>query len=99
METININNEKAKQQKIHIFTVSFGYSLDDNLKYIAKYTGGKYYKCYTKDQLVSIFRDLYMSLRYHYSISYHPPKYWGYHNVRVALNVPKRSDTLFAWGE
>ena len=91
--------DSAKANKIHVFCVAFGYSQDNNLREIAKNTGGKFYKAYTKEELIAIFRDIYMSLRYHYSISYKPPKFWGYHKVRVAVNVPKRSDTLYAYGE
>ncbi len=88
--------QKAKQMDVHIFSVAFGYSKDENLQYLSKYTGGKFYKAYSKEQLVSIFRDIYMSLRYYYQISYKPPKYWGYHKVKSYLDIPNRSDSLFA---
>jgi outer membrane protein OmpA-like peptidoglycan-associated protein len=89
--------DKAKEKKIHIFSVAFGYSKDDNLRFMAKYTGGKFYKAYTKEELIAIFRDIYMSLRYYYLISYHPPKFWGYHKVRSYLSIPGRTlDTLWA---
>jgi outer membrane protein OmpA-like peptidoglycan-associated protein len=91
--------EKARANKIHIFAVAFGYSQDYNLKYIAQYTGGKFYKAYTKEELVSIFRDIYMSLRYYYLVTYKPPSYWGYHHVSLAVNVPARKDTLYGYGE
>jgi outer membrane protein OmpA-like peptidoglycan-associated protein len=91
--------EKAKQNKIHVFTVAFGYSQDYNLRFMSQYTGGKFYKAYTREDLISIFRDIYMSLRYYYYVTYRPPKYWGYHHVAVAVNVPGRKDTLFGYGE
>jgi outer membrane protein OmpA-like peptidoglycan-associated protein len=91
--------EKARKENVHIYTVAFGYSKDSDLKDLAQYTGGKFYKAYTKDELISIFRDIYMSLRYYYLITYKPPKYWGYHKVFAGLNVPGRSDTLIAIGE
>lgn len=91
--------ERAKEEKIHIFTVAFGYSKDDNLKFLAEYTGGKFYKARSKEELIAIFRDIYMSLRYYYHISYEPPKYWGYHKVYADLVVPGRQDTLIAEGE
>ncbi len=91
--------DTAKARQIHIFSVAFGYSKDENLRYLAKYTGGKFYKAYSKEQLVSVFRDIYMSLRYFYLITYNPPKYWGYHKVRSYLNIPNRKDTLFAEGD
>jgi outer membrane protein OmpA-like peptidoglycan-associated protein len=91
--------EQAKKENIHIFTVAFGYSKDENLKYLAQYTGGKFYKARSKEELISIFRDIYMSLRYHYLITYHPPKYWGWHTVYSYVDVPGRSDSLMAEGE
>lgn len=91
--------DKAKEKKIHIFSVAFGYSKDDNLKYMAKYTGGKFYKAYTKEELIAIFRDIYMSLRYFYLITYHPPKFWGYHKVYSYLTIPGRNDSLYAIAE
>ena len=90
--------DSANRNKVHIFAVAFGYSLDDNLKYMAEYTGGKFYKARSKEELISIFRDIYMSLRYYYLISYHPPKYWGYHKVRSSVYTKGMKDTLFAEG-
>lgn len=88
--------ERAKREKIFIFTVAFGYSQDKNLRQIAEYTGGKFYKAYTKEELIAIFRDIYMSLRYFYKITYKAPEYWGYHYVETFINVPGREDTLVA---
>jgi outer membrane protein OmpA-like peptidoglycan-associated protein len=88
--------EKAKKNNIFIFAVAFGYSQDKNLRYMAEYTGGKFYKAYTKEDLIAIFRDIYMSLRYFYRITYKPPEYWGYHYVEAFINVPGREDTLIA---
>ena len=88
--------DKAKKENIFIFTVAFGYSQDKNLRYIAEYTGGKFYKAYTKEELIAIFRDIYMSLRYFYKITYKAPEYWGYHYVEAFINVPGREDTLIA---
>jgi outer membrane protein OmpA-like peptidoglycan-associated protein len=90
--------DSAKKKKVHIFAVAFGYSKDDNLKFLANYTGGKFYKARSKEELISIFRDIYMSLRYYYLITYHPPKYWGYHKVKASMYVPGMKDTLFADG-
>jgi len=88
--------EKAKKDNVFIFAVAFGYSQDKNLKYMAEYTGGKFYKAYTKEELIAIFRDIYMSLRYFYKITYKAPEYWGYHYVETFINVPGREDTLIA---
>jgi hypothetical protein len=90
---------KARDEKIHIFSVAFGYSIDENLRYLAKHTGGKFYKAYTKEELIAIFRDIYMSLRYYYYITYKPPKYWGLHKVWPTIVVPGREDSLIAEGE
>ena len=89
---------KAKDEKINVFAVAFGYSKDDNLRELARYTGGKFYKAYTKQELIAIFRDIYMSLRYYYYITYTPPKYWGWHEVYSTVEVPGR-DSLVAFGE
>ncbi len=91
--------DTAMKHKIHLFTVAFGYSKDDHLRDMAKYTGGKFYKAYSKEDLIAIFRDIYMSLRYYYLVSYRPPKYWGHHDTYPALEIPGREDTLLARGE
>lgn len=91
--------EQAKRDKIHIFTIAFGYSKDTNLRYMAEYTGGKFYRARTKEELISIFRDIYMSLRFYYLITYKPPEYWGYHKVYAGLNFEERTDTVIAEGE
>ncbi len=88
--------QTAKEKNVHIFSVAFGYSKDEQLRYLAKYTGGKFYKAYSKDQLISVFRDIYMSLRFYYLITYNPPKFWGYHKVRSYLEIPGRIDSLYA---
>lgn len=91
--------QKAKDMNINIFTIGFGYCKDENLKMIAEYTGGKFYKAYTEEELVAIFRDLYMSLRFYYLITYQPPKYWGWHHVFAGVNIPKMNDSLLAEGD
>jgi len=91
--------DSAKSQNVHIFTVAFGYSKDAYLKSMAQYTGGKFYRAQSQEELVSIFRDIYMSLKYYYYITYKPPKFWGLHNVIAAMNLPGRADTIFAYGE
>ena len=90
--------KKAITKNIHVFTVAFGYSKDDNLKYLANYTGGKFYKPTSKEELIAIFKDIYLSLRYHYRISYKPPVYWGIHNAFASLKFPGRNDSLIAKG-
>ncbi len=91
--------EKAKEDNINVFSIAFGYSKDDNLKYLSEYTGGKFYKAKTREDLIAIFRDIYMSLRYYYLITYHPPKFWGHHQVITSLELPGREDTLRGFGE
>jgi hypothetical protein len=90
--------DSATKMKVHIFTVAFGYSQDENLKMLASYTGGKFYKARSKEELIAIFRDIYMSLRYFYQITYHPPKYWGYHKVIASIFTTGMKDSLFAEG-
>ncbi len=90
--------QNARNRNVHIFTVAFGYSIDDNLKEIAFQTGGKFYKAYSKNDLKFIFLDIYLSLRNYYLITYKPPKYWGYHRVLSYLDIPGRGDSLFAEG-
>ncbi len=90
--------QNARNKKVRIFTVAFGYSIDDNLKEISSQTGGKFYKAYSKEDLKFIFYDIYLSLRNYYLITYKPPKYWGYHKVVSLLDVRGRKDSLFAEG-
>lgn len=89
---------QAKKNRVHIFTVAFGYSIDENLQEISFNTGGKFYKAYSKEELKRIFMDIYMSLRNYYLITYKPPKYWGFHRVVSHLDIPGRTDSLFAEG-
>lgn len=93
--------KKAKEMNINIFTVAFGYSKDEQMRYIAEYTGGKFYKPYTKEEMIAVFKDIYMSLRYHYLITYKPPVFWGFHTVYSTIDVPGMTiaDSLVADGE
>lgn len=90
--------KRANLFDVHVFCVAFGYSKDESLKYLSQYTGGKYYKAHTKEQLIAIFKDIYLSLRYFYKISYQPPKYWGYHHVYSSLKMPRMNDSLTGEG-
>lgn len=91
--------KRAKDMKVNIFTVAFGYSKDEQLQALAKHTGGKFYRARSKQELIDIFRDIYMSLRYYYLVSYAPPEYYSLHQVFAGLNVPGRQDSLLATGE
>lgn len=91
--------EKAQALGVNIFTIAFGYSIDENLEMLSKYTGGKSYKAYSKEELLAVFRDIYNSLRNYYLISYHPPKYWGYHKVFSELTLSGRDSVMIAEGE
>ncbi|MEJ5244152.1 MAG: OmpA family protein [Bacteroidota bacterium] len=89
----------AKERNVNIFCVAFGYTKDEEMKMLAGYTGGKFYKVYSREQMINVFRDIYNSLRYYYLVTYKPPKYWGWHTVFSYLNLPNRSDSLIAMGE
>lgn len=91
--------ERAQALGVNIFTIAFGYSIDENLEMLSKYTGGKSYKAYSKEELLAVFRDIYNSLRNYYLISYHPPKYWGYHKVFSELTLPGRDSLMIAEAE
>ncbi|MBR3090713.1 MAG: OmpA family protein [Bacteroidetes bacterium] len=91
--------QKAKRENINIFCVAFGYPKDEGLKEITKYTGGKYYNVYTKEDMIKVFRDIYLSLRYYYLFTYKPPKYWGYHRIFADLSLVAIDKTLVAEGE
>jgi flagellar motor protein MotB len=90
--------KRANALDAHVFCVAFGYSKDESLRTIAEYTGGKFYKAHSKEQLIAIFKDIYLSLRYFYRITYVPPTYWGYHHAFAAINVAGRKDSLVADG-
>lgn len=79
---------KAKREGINIFVVAFGYVKASDLKEISANTGGRFYQIYTKQQMVDVFRDIYLSLRYYYLFTYKPPKYWGWHTINAKLSVP-----------
>jgi outer membrane protein OmpA-like peptidoglycan-associated protein len=91
--------KRAKKEKVHVFAVAFGYSKDENLRYMAQQTGGKFYKARSRQELIDVFRDIYMSLRYFYLITYKPPEYWGFHEVFANLTIPGLTDNLVARGE
>jgi outer membrane protein OmpA-like peptidoglycan-associated protein len=91
--------KRAKKEKVHVFAVAFGYSKDENLRYMAQQTGGKFYKARSRQELIDVFRDIYMSLRYFYLITYKPPEYWGFHEVFANLAIPGLPENLVARGE
>lgn len=89
--------DTAKTKGVNIFTVGFGYPNDEIMRQIAQYTGGKYYRARTKEELIAVFLDIYRSLRNFYRISYKAPEYYGIHKVRMGLNFS--SDSVHCDGE
>jgi len=89
--------EYATRHNISIYCVGFGFANDQALNDLALYTGGKYYRAYTKADLLAIFLDIYNGLRNYYLVTYTPPRYEGIHNVHLTVDVPGR-DTMVARG-
>jgi outer membrane protein OmpA-like peptidoglycan-associated protein len=91
--------DSALSNDVHIFTVGFGYVNEKPLRALSDYTGGKFYRAYSKQELINVFMDIYRSLRNFYRISYKPPEYYGIHKVAVEMNIPQRIDSLIARGK
>ncbi len=89
--------DTAKTKGVNIFTVGFGYPNDEIMRQIAQYTGGKYYRARTKEELIAVFLDIYRSLRNFYRISYKAPEYYGIHKVRMGLDFS--TDSVHCDGE
>lgn len=83
--------DTAKAKGVNVFTVGFGYPNDEIMRQIAQYTGGKYYRAKTKEELIAVFLDIYRSLRNFYKISYKPPVYYGIHKVFMGLDFTSDS--------
>ncbi|MEN9795053.1 MAG: hypothetical protein RLZZ150_30, partial [Bacteroidota bacterium] len=90
--------EYATKHNISIYCVGFGYAQDEPLQDLSLYTGGKYYRAYTKKDLLAIFMDIYRSLRNYYLVTYTPPRYEGLHVADLTVQLPGR-DTLIARGQ
>jgi len=84
--------EYAVKHNISIYCIGFAYAQDEPLQNLALYTGGKYYRAYTKADLISIFLDIYRSLQNYYLVTYVPPRYDGLHLANVIVRVPGRDD-------
>lgn len=89
--------KEAQERNVHIYTVGFGYTQDDVLKYISENSGGKYYQVYTKKEMTNVFLEIYRSLRNYYLVTYTPPQFKGKHWVALNLQLPN-SDGLTAKG-
>ena len=90
--------EYATRHNISIYCVGFAYANDDELQALSLYTGGKYYRAYSKRDLLAIFLDIYRSLQNYYLVTYVPPEYQSLHMVDVAVAVPGR-DTMLSRGQ
>lgn len=73
---------------IPVFTVAFGDVNQTTLNDIANGTGGRFYQCYSTNELSAAFEDIYRSLRNYYIVSYEPPFVPGKHVARLTLNLP-----------
>jgi outer membrane protein OmpA-like peptidoglycan-associated protein/uncharacterized protein YegL len=76
----------AKQMNTQIFTISYGFA-DPSLEKMAKYSGGRFYRTFSSNEFPFIFRDIYLSLKNYYLISYKPPDCSEIHTVKVNLNL------------
>jgi outer membrane protein OmpA-like peptidoglycan-associated protein len=82
--------EYAAKHNISLFVIGFAYAQDEVLQNLALYTGGKYYRAYTKSELVAIFQDIYNSLRNYYRVSYKPTVFDGTHELELTVRVPRK---------
>lgn len=73
---------------IPVFTVAFGDVNQTTLTEIATRTGGRFYQCYSTNELSAAFEDIYRSLRNYYVVTYQPPFVPGRHIARLTLNLP-----------
>ena len=89
----------AVRNEVSVYPIGFGYTNDDVLGELARRTGGKFYKAYSREELLAIFRDLYLSLRNYYRVSWVPPNKPLLHEVTVTVNAPGRDIPMFATGE
>ncbi len=89
--------EYATRHNISIYCVGFAYANDEELQSLSLYTGGKYYRAYTKADLISIFLDIYRSLQNYYLVTYVPPDIPSVHHVNLSVAIPSR-DTMIAYG-
>lgn len=89
--------EYATKHNISIYCVGFGFAKDEPLQDLSLYTGGKYYRAYTKRDLLAIFQDIWNSLRNYYLVTYRPPRFEGIHTADLTVRIPGR-DTLIARG-
>jgi outer membrane protein OmpA-like peptidoglycan-associated protein len=89
--------EYATKHNISIYCVGFGFAKDEPLQDLSLYTGGKYYRAYTKRDLLAIFQDIWNSLRNYYLVTYRPPRFEGIHTADLTVQIPGR-DTLIARG-
>jgi outer membrane protein OmpA-like peptidoglycan-associated protein len=90
--------ELAVRNNVNIFTVGFAYAIDHELEALATYTGGKYYRAYTTDELMGIFADIYSSIRNYYLVTYRPPQFDGRHFIALDVTIPN-ADSLTARGQ
>ncbi len=89
----------AVKNEVSVYPIGFGYTNDDVLGELARRTGGKFYKAYSRDELLAIFRDLYLSLRNYYRVSWAPPDKPLLHEVTVTIDAPGRDIPMLAVGE
>jgi VWFA-related protein len=83
----------ARRYNIRLFPVGFGYLNDDVLRDLAAFTGGRYYKVYSKQELSAVFQDIYKGLRNFYKITYTPDEYAGEHKVEITINLSNYNDS------
>lgn len=78
----------CRLHKIPVFAVAFGAANAGLLSDIASQTGGRFYQTNDPEEFEAIFKDIYLSLRNYYLITYRPPQLDGKHIVSIGLTPP-----------
>lgn len=87
------------REGIPVFSVAFGAVNSETLQSLSVGTGGRFYQTNDPKELEKIFKDIYLSLRNYYLISYKPPRVDGKHLVTIALNPPGGGQVIGANAE
>jgi outer membrane protein OmpA-like peptidoglycan-associated protein len=80
-----ITNARAKG--VALYTIAYKYSAKV-MADMAQFTGGRYYRLYSRKEFPYVFRDIYYLMNNHYRIEYDPPDCESIHIATVNAEIP-----------
>ncbi len=78
----------ARENHVTIYTIAYGMAVEEPMRDLARYTGGRMYRIYQTREYPYVFTDIYRRMNNYYRITYRAPECAGLHTATSSLSIP-----------